>query len=207
MSAAERRLPDAEDLRRTSPLCGAGRPRCARMRSDWPALTLDERREILRAGMTPSRQARHDERASSDTSARILVLFGGEAPAVLTNGRGPIQGWAWSNGPGSLRAAAYYATVAASQHRFREFGRGIKWSGIGLLPSTLLSLPALREVHGRPPGNGMGAARRGILPRVGAARLIVGSEPDGIVLSSAPTKQESGRDKSLRVQYGGLPSR
>ena len=108
VSAAERRLQDAEDRRQhLTAMQAQDGPDAREMRSDWPTLALDEQREILRAGIDAVLVRRAMTKGPvADTSARILVLFGGEAPATLTNGRGPIQGWAWSDGPGSLRAAA-----------------------------------------------------------------------------------------------------
>jgi hypothetical protein len=43
---------------------------------------------------------------ASDVSARTLVLFHGDAPAVLLSGsRGPITRWEWDGDASSLRAA------------------------------------------------------------------------------------------------------
>jgi DNA invertase Pin-like site-specific DNA recombinase len=73
------------------------------LRADWPKRSLDERREILRPGVDAILVRRAAGRhPASPVAERVLVLYRGEAPVELTNGRGPIRGWTWSDGPGSL---------------------------------------------------------------------------------------------------------
>jgi hypothetical protein len=101
-------LADAED-RRDQLLASAAQsgPDLRELRDDWPALTLAERREILRAGIDAVLVRRASSRALRlPVSDRILVLFRGEAPKGLAdNGRsGPVRTWTWDDEPGSLVA-------------------------------------------------------------------------------------------------------
>jgi hypothetical protein len=77
------------------------------LRIDWPSLGMDERREILRAGIDAILVRRSFKTgAGSIMSKRIRILFRGEAPADLLRRRGEVRSWAWADEPGSLRAAA-----------------------------------------------------------------------------------------------------
>jgi site-specific DNA recombinase len=110
LSEAERVLEEAEDRRDhlIASVAQAG-PDVRELREDWPTLTLDERREILRAGTDAVLVRRALRRtAHLPIRDRILVLFRGEAPdGLVDNGRsGPVTSWTWDNDPGSLAAAA-----------------------------------------------------------------------------------------------------
>lgn len=106
LEAAEQDLGDAEDaLHRLVLASSANGPTARQLEEDWPNLALDERREILRAGI----DAVLVRRASSRTgrlpaSDRILVLFRGQAPRELLGGRidGVIRTWTWDDDPRSL---------------------------------------------------------------------------------------------------------
>lgn len=105
---AERALTDAED--RLSQLMSSAAqtgPDIRELRADWPLLSLDEQREILRAGIDAVLVRRALQRGvNSSIAARVRVVFRGEAPAgLLDNGRGLMRSWTWDDDPGSLSAA------------------------------------------------------------------------------------------------------
>lgn len=112
LQASERALADAEDrLHQLAASLAASGPDARQLRDDWPTLTLDEQREILRAGIDAVlvRRSRSGSTAKRlPARERVLVLFRGEAPDGLAdNGRsGPVAGWAWDDNPSSLVAAA-----------------------------------------------------------------------------------------------------
>lgn len=104
---AERALEDAEDrLHQLAASAAQGGPDVRELRVDWPSLTLDEQREILRAGIDAVLVRRSGSTARPPVAERVLVLFRGEAPAGLVdNGRsGPVTRWTWDDGPDSLTA-------------------------------------------------------------------------------------------------------
>jgi site-specific DNA recombinase len=105
---AERELADAEDrAHRLAASEAEGGPDVRELRADWPTLTLEDRREILRAGIDAVLVRRAASRtARPPVTDRILVLFRGEAPDGLAdNGRsGPVRSWSWDDEPGSLIA-------------------------------------------------------------------------------------------------------
>jgi DNA invertase Pin-like site-specific DNA recombinase len=105
---AERALSDAEDhLDRLLDLRAQNGPDVRELHLDWPDLTMDERREILRSGIDAILVRRCSKTgAGSVTGQRIRVLFRDEAPADLTARRGRVRAWTWTDEPGSLRAAA-----------------------------------------------------------------------------------------------------
>jgi DNA invertase Pin-like site-specific DNA recombinase len=81
------------------------------LRADWPNLTLDDQREILRDGIQAVlvRKASRRTAPRPPVSERVLVVFvDDDLPARLAdNGRsGPVTSWAWDDGVGSLAAAA-----------------------------------------------------------------------------------------------------
>jgi hypothetical protein len=103
-------LADAEDRlhQLTASLVESG-PDVRELEADWPSLTLDEKREILRAGIDAVLVRRSSSRTTHlPVRDRILVVFRGEAPAGLVdNGRsGPVTWWAWDRDVASLAAAA-----------------------------------------------------------------------------------------------------
>jgi site-specific DNA recombinase len=106
---AEQALAEAED-RLTQLVASTANADAAReLRSDWPGLTLEERREILRAGIDTVLVRRALRRtAHLPIRNRILVLFRGDAPDGLRdNGRsGPIRSWTWNDDIRSLAPAA-----------------------------------------------------------------------------------------------------
>jgi DNA invertase Pin-like site-specific DNA recombinase len=108
---AERTLIGAEDtLHQLVTSATQAGPDVRQLRDDWPTLTLEDRREILRAGIDAIlvRRARSRSTPHPPISERLLVLFRGEAPDGLAdNGRsGPVRCWTWDREPGSLAAAA-----------------------------------------------------------------------------------------------------
>ena len=108
LEAAENALADAEDrlaeLLRTKAQSG---PDARALRSDWPSLTMDERREILRAGIDAVLVRRAIKQgAGSVMSERIRVVFKGDGPADLLHARAAVRAWTWDHDPGSLRLAA-----------------------------------------------------------------------------------------------------
>jgi multidrug resistance efflux pump len=108
LEAAESALTRAEDHRDALRDAQAQNgPDVRELRADFTNYPIDEQREILRPGIDTVLVRRASSRGpSSQVADRILVLFHGEAPAELVNGRGPIRGWIWSDGPSSLRMAA-----------------------------------------------------------------------------------------------------
>ena len=107
MAQTESELVDAEDrLHQLTASLEAGGPDARTLREDWDSLTLDEQREILRAGIDAVLVRRGASRGSRPPAReRILVLFRGEAPGALL-GIHPVTAWAWDNDPGSLVPAA-----------------------------------------------------------------------------------------------------
>jgi site-specific DNA recombinase len=105
----ERALAEAEDHRdHLRSLAAEDGPDVRTLRGDWPNLTLDERRAILREGIDAVLVRRVSSRnVHTPVADRVLVLFRGDAPAGLVdNGRsGPVRTWTWDDGPASLRAA------------------------------------------------------------------------------------------------------
>lgn len=82
-------------------------PDAREIRTDWPSLTLAERREILRAAIDAVLVRRASKTgAGSVMSKRIRILFRGEAPADLLRRRGETQSWTWDDDPASVRLAA-----------------------------------------------------------------------------------------------------
>jgi hypothetical protein len=111
LDEAETALAAAED-RRDHLVASAsqGGPDVRELREDWPTLTVEERREILRAAIDAVLVRRASRRTAPHppVSERILVLFRGDAPAGLVdNGRsGAVGGWTWDGDPSTLVAAA-----------------------------------------------------------------------------------------------------
>jgi DNA invertase Pin-like site-specific DNA recombinase len=108
LGTAESALADAEDhLARLLDLQAQSGRDVREIRADFWNRPLDEQREILRPGIDAVLVRRASRGGSaSPISERVLVLFHGEGPPSLQNGRGPIQGWTWSDDPSSLRLAA-----------------------------------------------------------------------------------------------------
>jgi hypothetical protein len=110
LAAAEAALGEAEDRR--DHLVASARPSGPDrrvLREDWSTLVLDDRREILRAGIVAVLVRRASSRtARLPVADRVLVLFRGEAPDGLSdNGRsGPVTTWTWDADPTSLVATA-----------------------------------------------------------------------------------------------------
>jgi len=106
LTAAESALADAEyQLEQLARAQSQAGPDVRELERDWPSLTLNERREIVRAGVDAV-LVRRASRGTSDVAGRILVVFRGDGPAELVAGRQPIRSWAWNDHPGSLRTAA-----------------------------------------------------------------------------------------------------
>ncbi len=79
------------------------------LRADWPTMTLDEKRDILRAGVRFVLLRRAASRARPPVRERILVgFYGDDTPEGLVDGvRGaPLRRWTWDDSPGSLALAA-----------------------------------------------------------------------------------------------------
>ena len=111
LAAAESALTEAEDrLHQLTASQAASGPDARSLETDWPTLTLDEQREILRAGVDAVlvRRASRGTGHRPPVRDRVLVLFRGEAPdGVADNGRsGPVTRWAWDDDVRSLVAAA-----------------------------------------------------------------------------------------------------
>jgi len=110
LRGVERALGDAEDhLHQLLASTAEDGPNVRELRADWPTLGLDERREILRAGIDAVLVRRAKSRTARPPVAdRILVLFRGEAPDGLAdNGRsGAVTTWTWNDKPDSLVATA-----------------------------------------------------------------------------------------------------
>ncbi|HTE59405.1 MAG TPA: recombinase family protein [Solirubrobacteraceae bacterium] len=106
---AERALQEVEDrLHQLTASLAAGGPDVRMLRADWPVMSIDERREIIRAGLDAVLVRRAASRSFPQPPVRdrILVLFRGQGPAGLTRPITPaIQGWSWDDEPGSLVAA------------------------------------------------------------------------------------------------------
>jgi hypothetical protein len=108
LSDAERALADAEDrLHQLSASLTESGPDVRELEADWPSLTLEERREILRAGIDAVLIRRASSRtAKPPVRERILVVFRGEAPDLVDNGRsGAVASWTWDHDVASLAAA------------------------------------------------------------------------------------------------------
>lgn len=108
LAEAESSLIEAEDRHAelAASLAQDG-PNARELQADWPALTLAERREILRAGIDAALVRRASGHGvASRVSERVLVLFRGEAPSELAASRQPVTSWTWTDNAGSLRAAA-----------------------------------------------------------------------------------------------------
>jgi DNA invertase Pin-like site-specific DNA recombinase len=108
VSDLESRLQDAEDHLAELLTADGQRGLDAReLRADWPNLALDERREILRAGIDAVLVRRAlKQGAGSVMTDRILVLFKGDGPVDLLARRAAVRGWTWTDEPGSLGLAA-----------------------------------------------------------------------------------------------------
>jgi hypothetical protein len=110
LSATESALADAEDrLHQLTASLAASGPDVRELEADWPSLTLDEKREILRAGIDAVLVRRASSRtAKLPVSDRILVVFRGQAAGGLVdNGRsGPITTWTWDDDVASLTASS-----------------------------------------------------------------------------------------------------
>jgi DNA invertase Pin-like site-specific DNA recombinase len=105
LEAAERALVEAEDRFHdvTASLAEDG-PDARELRTDWPTLTLDERREILRAGVDAVLVRRAPSPTAKPPAAdRALVLFRGSAPSLIGH-RAPLRAWTWDDDPASLAA-------------------------------------------------------------------------------------------------------
>lgn len=108
LEAEERALVEAEDRLHdlTASLATDG-PDVRELRADWPNLALDERREILRAGIDAVLVRRGPSPGAKLPAAdRTLVLFRGIAPEGLNGRSGPVTTWTWDHDPASLAAAA-----------------------------------------------------------------------------------------------------
>ncbi len=75
------------------------------VKADWANMTLEQRRELFRAGIDTILVRRALRTAASRPIAeRVLILWRGDAPSELMNGRNPeLRGWSWDDDPGSLR--------------------------------------------------------------------------------------------------------
>jgi len=107
LAGAERTLADAEDrLDQLLASVSQDAPDVRELRADWPSLTLDERREILRAGIDTVLVRKAATRGPGGRIAeRALVLFRGEAPDDLLNGRRAAIAWEWTDALELARAA------------------------------------------------------------------------------------------------------
>jgi DNA invertase Pin-like site-specific DNA recombinase len=108
VSDLERRLQESEDhLAALLDAKAQSGPDARELRADWPSLSMDERREILRAGIDAVLVRRAIKTGAGSVMAeRIRVIFHGDAPADLVVRRGRMRSWTWTDEPGSLRAAA-----------------------------------------------------------------------------------------------------
>jgi DNA invertase Pin-like site-specific DNA recombinase len=108
LDAAERTLVEAEDrLHDLTTSMTAEGPDVRTLREDWPSLSLDEQREILRAGIDAVLVRRAPSPTAKPPAAdRCLILFHGTAPEGLNGRPGPIRTWTWDSDPASLTATA-----------------------------------------------------------------------------------------------------
>jgi site-specific DNA recombinase len=109
VSDAERALQDAEDHRdRLRDLRGQNGGEQHELTEDefWDR-SVESQREILRLGVDAVLVRRASRPgAASVASDRLLVLFKGDGPADLLLHHAAVQGWTWTDEPGSLRLAA-----------------------------------------------------------------------------------------------------
>jgi hypothetical protein len=110
LRAAEDALLEAEDrLHQLTTSAAASGPTARELRGDWPTLSLDDQREILRAGIDAVlvRRSRSGSTAKRlPARDRIVVLFRGDAPEGLNDRRMPVRSWTWTDDPSSLVSAA-----------------------------------------------------------------------------------------------------
>ena len=107
---AEQELSAAEDrlYELTSSETDSG-PDVRELRSDWPTMTLAERRTVVQDALDTVLVRRAASRsAPPPVSERIRILFRGEAPdGLLDNGRsGPITSWSWAGDDDPVAAGA-----------------------------------------------------------------------------------------------------